>query len=560
MTEICSDDLLEELDISFRVSAGPGAGKTYWLVNHIKAVVAKGKSLGKCGRIACITYTNIAAETVTSRLGDACHKTDVATIHAFFYKNVIRPYLSFVAEEFSVATDQIDGHEESVISEYKFIEEWKRQTNQTKLFNHATIIAGLSDISWEIGPTGEASPYFKTQKGKASWIRKDSLWTYKKMAWARGVLHHDDVLYFTHLLFSRHPHLCNVVVSRFPYFFIDEFQDSTPLQIAIFKLLGNAGAHIGIIGDAAQSIYGFTGANPLDFSKFALHNLQDFVIKQNRRSSNEIIDALNYIRPNFPQKAIRNQQHGLPILLIGNVQNALTFTEKKFGNQKVAILARKNETVCALKSATTNPATEILPVTDAISEDSNWIRREVLMSCVRAVEHARQTNFSQGLNELERGLKKLCGQEFAEKNKVRILLHLHERATEFWNKPMTFFADYLDKKLNLKVSTISFGKPKLYYDKNSFCDLATATLISPDLGMHRTVHKSKGDEFENVLLVLDEKEAVAITKPEIDKKEAHRIVYVGMSRAKNNLLISIPSLDARSTKKLKKIFDIVSLS
>ena len=59
-------------DKSYHISAGPGAGKTHILVEHISNVLTKGKyCLGTNGKIACITYTNIAVETINKRLSDA---------------------------------------------------------------------------------------------------------------------------------------------------------------------------------------------------------------------------------------------------------------------------------------------------------------------------------------------------------------------------------------------------------------------------------------------------------------------------------------------------------
>ena len=82
--QISSDTLLENRENHFRVSAGPGAGKTYWLVGHIKNVLHNSSRLAKSKKIACITYTNIAVETILSRLGTSSENVEVSTIHSFF--------------------------------------------------------------------------------------------------------------------------------------------------------------------------------------------------------------------------------------------------------------------------------------------------------------------------------------------------------------------------------------------------------------------------------------------------------------------------------------------
>ena len=83
----------------FLVKAGPGAGKTYWLIQHIKHVLASSNRLGKIKKVACITYTNIGVETIHNRLPDCADRVDVCTIHSFLYDNIIKPYFHFIAAE-----------------------------------------------------------------------------------------------------------------------------------------------------------------------------------------------------------------------------------------------------------------------------------------------------------------------------------------------------------------------------------------------------------------------------------------------------------------------------
>ncbi len=66
--QIESDSLIP-IEQHFRVSAGPGSGKTHWLILHIKNVLAHSERLAKTRKIVCITYTNVASETILYRLG-----------------------------------------------------------------------------------------------------------------------------------------------------------------------------------------------------------------------------------------------------------------------------------------------------------------------------------------------------------------------------------------------------------------------------------------------------------------------------------------------------------
>ena len=113
---IASDSLLIDIEHHFRVSAGPGAGKTHWLVEHIRNVLHRSKRLGKTRKIACITYTNIAVETILRRLGTSADRVEVSTIHSFLYKHIVKPYASFIADEYGLNIKEMDGHDDPFVN------------------------------------------------------------------------------------------------------------------------------------------------------------------------------------------------------------------------------------------------------------------------------------------------------------------------------------------------------------------------------------------------------------------------------------------------------------
>ena len=79
------------IDHHIKISAGPGAGKTTLLANHIQEIIKKSEKISDLRKVACITYTNIAVETLKKRLGMAIDYVEIATIHNFFYKNIVKP-------------------------------------------------------------------------------------------------------------------------------------------------------------------------------------------------------------------------------------------------------------------------------------------------------------------------------------------------------------------------------------------------------------------------------------------------------------------------------------
>jgi DNA helicase-2/ATP-dependent DNA helicase PcrA len=91
-------------------------------------------------------------------------------------------------------------------------------------------------------------------------------------------LDHDDVIFFSYQLIKNHPFILAILHAKFPYFFVDEFQDTNPIQVAILKLIGEKETIVGIIGDEAQSIYGFQGAEPKEFHSFILPNITGVIL------------------------------------------------------------------------------------------------------------------------------------------------------------------------------------------------------------------------------------------------------------------------------------------
>jgi DNA helicase-2/ATP-dependent DNA helicase PcrA len=262
LTTINSDTIITEIDRHFKVSAGPGAGKTYWLVNHIKNVLHNSEKLLRTRKIACITYTNIAVETILRRLGSSSEQVEVSTIHSFLYKNIVKPYATFIATEFGLDVSEIDGHDDIVLSNYSFLQEWKARTGQQRINDDKKVVEAFSKLKWKLeSGTLKIKTDYPILIGKYP-IKNDSYLEYKKMMWAKGLIHHDDVLFFSFQIINKFPFVLNVLNAKFPYIFIDEFQDSNPIQVEIFRKLGVLDSKIGVIGDLAQSIYEFQGSLP----------------------------------------------------------------------------------------------------------------------------------------------------------------------------------------------------------------------------------------------------------------------------------------------------------
>ncbi len=107
----------------------------------------------------------------------------------------------------------------------------------------------------------------------------------------------DDLLFNTNVLFQEHPDVLNKYQQRFKYLLIDEFQDTNISQYLIAKRLAAVRQNIAVVGDDAQSIYAFRGAdiqNILNFER-DYPDLKVIKLEQNYRSTKTIVNAANSV-------------------------------------------------------------------------------------------------------------------------------------------------------------------------------------------------------------------------------------------------------------------------
>jgi DNA helicase II / ATP-dependent DNA helicase PcrA len=556
-TKIKSDAVITDIDCHFKISAGPGAGKTYWLVNHIKNVLHNSDRLFRTRKIACITYTNIAVETILKRLGTSSEQAEVSTIHSFLYKNIVKPYATFIAKDFGLDVSKMDGHDDIVISNYSFLQEWKTKTGQLRIIDDHRIVEAFSKLRWKF-ENGDLKiktdyPIFV---GKYP-IKNDSYLEYKKMIWEKGFVHHDDVLFFSFQIIIKFPFVLEILNAKFPYIFIDEFQDSNPIQVEIFKKLGLLESIVGVIGDAAQSIYKFQGADSTQFQTFSLPGINEYILGENRRSSNEIIDVLNDIRKDINQVKFRDISIAKPIIFIGDMTLALRAAKIKCSNETVYTLSRRNITSNAMKAEISGDGLDSQLLEKLKEIDSNNKRSNLIYSCVKAIAFGKENKFKDAISELEKLFNYRTDRMKGKRKSLNFITILLDKYSEFENFNLLNFANVIRDNLASDLANFKVGTIKTFYETYTIKQLLLCVSIPEDMSLHKTIHKAKGDEFKNVLLVLEEeKDTSFLIEHNLLSNEEHRINYFAISRAMNRLFISVPTLSASIQTSLRAHYDI----
>lgn len=585
VTTIASDALIA-MDQHFRVAAGPGAGKTHWLVLNIKNILQNSNKLGRTKKIACITYTNVAVDTILRRLDFIVDRVSVSTIHGFIYANIIKPYVSFIAPEYELDVSKIDGHDDMIVSRKK-IKEWldhhsgvgslahpytinqlyQRQENIEALTNW------LSSITFEFNndlleiriKNGEA--FYMTPQGRRMLSKPNcldillpDLMEFKKNYWRKGILHHDDVLFFGYQLLKKYPFIASVLRGKFPYFFIDEFQDTSPIQNAILDIIGQQQITVGVIGDKAQSIYSFQGASPAYFDSFAFPGFVDYVIADNRRSTCAIINLLNHVRLDIKQNAVRQIPGMKPILFVGSRSRAVAETIKLLGHSNFNILARDNITSNAMKREFDSSIPLVNLIAELTNTDSDSTRKGFVISCIKSIELALQKKFKDAIKEMEKNFYSIQDKSLRKKTAFGHLAFLLSKYDEYKKEKLIVFCNILKTALRPDIAKLTRGAAFNFYSDKIYQQFAVCINIPDDNSQSRTIHKSKGDEFDDVLVLMKDKKDLAILLNPNLASEEQRIWYVAASRARNNLMLNIPELDQILEVKLPAVIDVVRLS
>ena len=562
---IHSEDV-QPFDTCIKVLAGPGAGKTHWLIGQIKHVLSESNDLGLSRKVGCITYTSKATENILNHVGINNNRLEVSTIHAFLYKNIIKPYFHLIADEEGFAIDKLDGHDETIISSYGFVSELMKANRMGMLVkDHAKesykLKQTVEDYRW--GLTKKDIILQKTiNYPRIPGIGEKYVLAYKKKVWREyGIMHHDDVLYFTYKLIEKEPRIIMFLVSKFPYLLIDEYQDSSSIQHWLFTKLAEAGCKITLIGDKAQSIYTFAGADMANIDTFVAPGIKTYTIADNHRSTQNIIDFLNILRTDLEQKSLRKECFDKVTIVCGNSMDAYKTALKHCGDEELYALTWKNEDANVMKLGLEASGKKEDMLGHLSEYDSNPDRRRIVVNVIIGIENARQLIMDEAIKYTAKGFR-LNTKHINQKKKTIVNMYtLLKSYDEYCNGTLLDFLNKL-REIDDSISKVSRGGVLEAYQK-PYADYAKSVNYTDDNTHFITIHKSKGLGFDNVILVFPEKEVGLQFLLNTDLQQEyddHRLYYVACSRARNRLFINLPSIDEKEKALLRTRFgDVVNI-
>lgn len=275
------------------VIAGAGSGKTRVLTFKIAYLLQQGL---KPWNILALTFTNKAANEMKARIGnlvghEGAKRLFMGTFHSIFSRilRVEAPRIGF-SSNFTIY-DETDSR-----SLIKTI--CKEMQLDDKVYKPATVHARISMAKNHFilpdAYAANAELMMRDAREHMSALYKVYV-AYMQRCRLANAMDFDDLLLLTYRLFDEHEDVRKEYAERFRYVLVDEYQDTNHVQQLIVTLLTKEHRRICVVGDDAQSIYGFRGAdidNILDFQQ-QFPETRLFKLEQNYRSTQNIVKAAN---------------------------------------------------------------------------------------------------------------------------------------------------------------------------------------------------------------------------------------------------------------------------
>ena len=317
------------------VVAGAGTGKTRTLVHRMARLVESGVDPSN---ILLLTFTRRAAKEMLNRasniLDERCRQVQGGTFH-FYCSMLLHRHAEAIGfpSNFTII-DTADALEvvQFVRTQLKLHKKKKRFPNKNTLLN--MISTGKNkNLDLRVFLL-EEYPQFLEQEEKIIQVAKG----YEEYKTKNFVMDFDDLLIKTKELLIQHDDIRKKVASRNEYVMVDEFQDTNKLQAELTELFSSVHGNVMAVGDDAQSIYSFRGADHQNIMEFPnrFEGTKLIKLEENYRSTPEILNVANNLLKQanfkFDKELYSNNKKGeLPAL----VQSSSEHDQSRFITQAV---------------------------------------------------------------------------------------------------------------------------------------------------------------------------------------------------------------------------------
>jgi DNA helicase II / ATP-dependent DNA helicase PcrA len=594
--------------------AVPGGGKTTVIENRTANLILVHKVDPE--NILTLTYSKAAALHMEERFNNKFRnrigkKVLFSTIHSFAYSQVIKAYENEAGIKYTIMTD---GNKEHLLKKLykKYTQDY---ISEDRLRNLCLYI------------TYNKNAMINSNNRKNMNISQDFVCIYKAYEDYKSkndYIDFDDMLTHCYKILNECPSLLKRFRNKYKYIQIDECQDLSKIQHEIIKLIGAPSNNVFYVGDEDQCVYSFRGASPsilLEFRNEYKNSIVLFTQKNFRSTSNIVNTANSFIKGNISRfnakEMITYKEPGsnIPILEFKDDREQIKFIIEKLTNSNIidtAILYRNNLSTVYVANELIKANIPFYTKESVNSFFYHWVVKDILnffelsqdltdIGAFQSIYYKFKSYISKNSTELlkEGEINKsifsiLCQDNRFDSQRKSDLMeceHLFRNlACMEPYKAIKSILDDLNYKDYLKSNTSS-------YDGISRI-ISTLKIIAVDLksidefkdrldiiNTHMkvangnkvtgvtlsTIHGVKGLEFDNVFMI-DLIDGIIPSNDSIMKlgksdfselEEERRLIYVGMTRARNNLFLLYPKYtnnrkvnESRFVSRIRSIVDI----
>ena len=494
------------------IIAGAGSGKTRVLTFRIVHLI-KSQQVDPFNILA-LTFTNKAAAEMRHRIesviGAEARNIWMGTFHSVFAR-ILRSEAHVIGYPSNFTIYDTDDSKMLIKTIVKEMNLDDKMYKANVVYNR---ISGAKNrlISWQ-----EYNRNSVYQADDEAALRPKIGEIYKEYAlrcYKAGAMDFDDLLFNTNVLFRDHLEVLNKYQHRFKHVLVDEFQDTNVSQYLITKKLSAVHQNICVVGDDAQSIYAFRGAdiqNILNFEK-DFPDLRVIKLEQNYRSTQTIVNAANGVishnNAQLTKEVWTQNSEGDKIELLkcasdneeGKLVATSIFEEKMHNhlrNSDFAVLYRTNSQSRAIEEALRRSNLKY----KIVGGLSFYMRKEIkdMLAYMRfTLNHDDEASFKRIINLPKRGI--------GDASVNKLIVHANETEQSIWDV-LQQASNIVGGRAATAIDTFvtMIKKFKIDVEKNDAFDAATA--IAKGSGLMRELYADKTIEglsrYENLQELLN---------------------------------------------------------
>lgn len=534
------------------LNACPGSGKTttiaYKLIQLIKECHI---DFGEFAGIICLSFTNVAKDEVNEKYKEFTGKllsfpNEASTIDSFIYSYITKPFIHLIDPSFK----KVQIIDDSIIIDDIL------KSNYQLIRSHAKYLFRFnpSTIDYKIDGTT-----FSTRGGDGTQAFNNYCNAVKTQQLSLGLLKSSDSEYYALQILNNFPRIGEWLIKRFPFIMIDEAQDTSEIQHAIFDNLIKLGLkNIEFVGDPYQSLYEFRDARPdLFYAKYKdIRNWNRFELINCRRSSQKIINGYQKLRLSTEK----------PIISIANIANekeiiVLRYNDgeemkcvekyieltKDYGNCQVVVRGKTMQRfLTGMGTKTEKPWKKIIPY--YLIRAVNFYKKNEIKNAVNILRAIIPEIENPKINKMESKARVLQLKSDSYYN--ALIMEVLNAVPEFDKtlEDWTILTQEYLKKAFMITHDLDFMLKKGIWNKRhkttlvDLFDFKENKLKVPV----STIHQVKGQTFDSILMILSSNskgQSISLSDYSVPidfPNEKKRMIYVAMSRPIELMVIGVP--------------------